>query len=210
MKGTAQMKINRSSLATLARSGRLSIGLGLAISLMSPLGFAAKKDKNQDKNHQDAFIAGDPDETEIAKKVRHELVMLPYYGIFDDLAFKVEGHTVVLLGQVVRPTLKSDAERVVKRIPGVEQVVNQIEVLPASPMDDQIRMAEYRAIYGDPAISTRYGFRALPSIHIIVKNGHVTLEGVVANQGDRNLIGIRANAVPNVFSVTNNLQVEED
>jgi hyperosmotically inducible protein len=206
MKGTAQMKINRSSLARLARRGRLSIGLGLVISLMSPLGFAGKKDKN----HQDAFMAGDPDETEIAKKVRHELVMLPYYGIFDDLAFKVEGNTVVLLGQVVRPTLKSDAERVVKRIPGVEQVVNQIEVLPASPMDDQIRMAEYRAIYGDPAISTRYGYRALPSIHIIVKNGHVTLEGVVANQGDRNLIGIKANAVPNVFSVTNNLQVEED
>ena len=200
------MKINRSSLARLARSGRLSIGLGLAISLMSPLGFAAKKDKN----HQDAFMAGDPDEAEIAKKVRHELVMLPYYGIFDDLAFKVEGNTVVLLGQVVRPTLKSDAERAVKRIPGVEQVVNQIEVLPPSPMDDQIRMAEYRAIYGDPAISTRYGFRALPSIHIIVKNGHVTLEGAVANQGDRNLIGIKANAVPNVFSVTNNLEVEED
>jgi hyperosmotically inducible periplasmic protein len=206
MKGISQMKINRSPLATLGRSGRLSIGLGLAISLMSPLGFAAKKDKN----HQDAFMAGDPDEAEIAKKVRHELVMLPYYGIFDDLAFKVEGNTVVLLGQVVRPTLKSDAERAVKRIPGVGQVVNQIEVLPVSPMDDQIRMAEYRAIYGDPAISTRYGYRALPSIHIIVKNGHVTLEGVVANQGDRNLIGIKANAVPNVFSVTNNLQVEED
>src|ERR1700676_2783491 len=180
--------------------------LALATFLMSPAIFADKKDKN----HQDAFVAGDADETEIAKHVRHELVMLPYYGLFDDLAFKVEGHTVTLLGQVVRPTLKSDAERVVKRIPGVEQVINQIEVLPASPMDDQIRMAEYRAIYGDPSISTRYGFRALPSIHIIVKNGHVTLEGVVANQGDRNLIGIRANTVPNVFSVTNNLQVEED
>ena len=155
-------------------------------------------------------MSGDPDESEIAKKVRHELLMLPYYGIFDDLAFKVEGHTVVLMGQVVRPTVKSDAERVVKRIPGVEQVVNQIEVLPLSPMDDQIRMAEYRAIYGDPSISTRYGYRALPSIHIIVKNGHVTLEGVVANQADKNLIGIKANGVPNVFSVTNNLQVEED
>jgi len=98
---------------------------------------------------------------------------------------------------------------VVKKIPGVQNVVNEIEVLPVSPMDNQIRLATYRAIYGDPTLSTRYGYRALPSIHIIVKNGHVTLEGVVANQGDKNLIGIRANGVPNVFSVTNNLIVEE-
>jgi hyperosmotically inducible protein len=134
--------------------------------------------------------------------------MLPYYGVFDDLAFRVDGGTVTLLGAVTRPTLKSDAERVVKRIEGVEKVINEIEVLPLSPMDDQIRMAEYRIIYGDPAISTRYGYRALPSIHIIVKNGNVILEGVVANQADKNLIGIKANSVPNVFSVTNNLQVE--
>jgi hyperosmotically inducible protein len=93
-------------------------------------------------------------------------------------------------------------------VEGVTEVVNNIEVLPPSPMDDQIRLAEYRAIYGDPALSTRYGFRALPSIHIIVKNGHVTLEGVVANQGDKNIVNIRANSVPNVFSVTNDLQVE--
>jgi hyperosmotically inducible protein len=185
---------------------RLASNLALTAFLMSPAIFADK----HDKNHQDAFVAGDADETEIAKHVRHELVMLPYYGLFDDLAFKVEGHTVTLLGAVVRPTLKSDAERVVKRIPGVEQVVNNIEVLPTSPMDDQIRRAAYRAIYGDPSISTRYGFRALPSIHIIVKNGHIILEGVVANQGDKNLIGIKANGVSGVFSVTNNLQVEEN
>src|SRR6202011_3618706 len=173
---------------------RLASTLALTTFLMSPAIFADKKDKN----HQDAFVAGDADETEIAKHVRHELVMLPYYGIFDDLAFKVEGHTVTLLGAVVRPTLKSDAERVVKRISGVEQVINQIEVLPASPMDDQIRMAEYRAIYGDPAISTRYGYRSLPPIHIIVKNGHVTLEGVVADKADRDLVNLRANSVPGV------------
>jgi hyperosmotically inducible protein len=177
----------------------------LAAGLMALPSFAEK----HDKNHQDAFTAGDANETEIAKKVRHELVMLPYYGIFDDLAFKVEGNTVTLLGQVVRPTLKDDAGRVVKRVAGVEQVVSNIEVLPNSPMDDQIRRAVYRTIYGDPSISTRYGFRALPSIHIIVKNGHVTLEGVVANQADKNLIGIRANGVANVFSVSNDLQVEE-
>ena len=152
--------------------------------------------------------AGPVDESRIAQKVRHELLMLPYYGIFDDLAFRVDGGTVTLLGEVTRPTLKSDAENVVKRIEGVTNVINQIEVLPLSPMDNQIRMAEYRAIYGDPVLSTRYGFQALPSIHIIVKNGHVRLEGVVANEADKNLVGIRANGVPNVFSVENDLQVE--
>jgi hyperosmotically inducible protein len=161
-----------------------------------------------DKDHNDAFVPGQAGETQIAREVRHELVMLPYYGIFDDLAFLVTGNVVTLVGQVVNPTLKSDAGNVAKRVEGVAQVINKIEVLPPSPMDDQIRAAEYRAIYGDPALSTRYAFRALPSIHILVKSGHVTLEGVVANTGDKNLINIRANTVPNVFSVTNNLQVE--
>ncbi len=179
--------------------------LTLVVFLVVPSSFAQK----QDKNHQDAFV-GDPNEAELAKKVRHELVMLPYYNIFDDLAFKLDGGTVTLLGAVVNPTLKDDAGRVVKKVAGVEQVINNIEVLPVSPMDNQIRMAEYRAIYGDPSISIRYGYRTLPSIHIIVKNGHVTLEGVVANQADKNLIGIRANGVPNVFSVTNNLLVENE
>ena len=179
--------------------------LALALFLVAPSSFAQK----QDKNHQDAFV-GDPNEAEIAKKVRHELVILPYYNIFDDLAFKLDGSTVTLLGAVVNPVLKDDAGRVVKKVPGVEQVVNNIEVLPVSPMDNQIRMAEYRAVYGEPSISMRYGYRSLPSIHIIVKNGHVTLEGVVANQGDKNLIGIRANGVPNVFSVTNDLVVENE
>lgn len=163
---------------------------------------------DHDKNHNDVFVRGEVEENHIAQEVRHQLVMLPYYGIFDDLAFRVDGETVTLLGQVSRPTLKSDAENVAKRVEGVSHVVNNIEVLPLSPMDDQIRMAEYRAIYGDPSLSTRYGFRALPSVHIIVKNGHVTLEGVVANEGDKNLMNMRANGVPDVFSVTNNLQVE--
>jgi hyperosmotically inducible protein len=162
----------------------------------------------QDKNHHDAFVPGSADESRIAREVRHQLVTLPYYSIFDDLAFRVDGGTVTLLGAVVRPTLKSEAENVTKHIEGVTNVVNNIEVLPLSPMDNQIRRAEYRAIYGDPEIGTRYGYSALPSIHIIVKNGHVLLEGVVANQADKNLIGIRANGVPNVFSITNNLRVE--
>jgi hyperosmotically inducible protein len=176
----------------------------LASTLMLSVALAEK----HDKNHQDAFIPGDANDSRIAREVRHELVMLPYYGVFDDLAFSVNGGTVTLLGAVTRPTLKSDAENVVKRIEGVTQVINKIEVLPLSPMDDRIRAAVYRAIYGDPALSTRYGYRALPSIHIMVKNGNVTLEGVVANEADKNIANIRANGVPGVFSVTNNLQVE--
>jgi hyperosmotically inducible protein len=171
--------------------------------LLSP-SFGAKKDND----HNDAFIPGDASENKIAKEVRHQLVTLPYYGVFDDLAFRVDGGTVTLFGAVTRPTLKSEAENVTKRVEGVTRVVNTIEVLPLSPMDDQIRRAEYRALYGDPALSDRYGFRAVPSIHILVKNGHVTLEGVVANDFDKNLINVRANGVPNVFSIQNNLQVE--
>ena len=166
-------------------------------------GLAAK-----DKNHNDVFLAGPQDEARIAKEVRHQLLMLPYYGVFDDLAFRVNETTVTLLGRVVWPALKSDAANVVKRIEGVTKVINEIEVLPPSPMDDQIRRAVYRAIYLDPVLSTRYGFRALPSIHIIVKNGRVDLEGVVANEADKNLAYLRANGVPNVFSVTNDLVVE--
>jgi hyperosmotically inducible protein len=178
----------------------------LAVLVLISTGFAAK----QDKDHRDAFVAGDAGESQLAAKVRHELLMLPYYGVFDDIAFKIDGDAVTLIGAVTRPTLKSDAERIVKGIEGVGRVVNQIEVLPLSPMDDQIRMAEYRAIYGDPALSTRYGYRAIPSIHVIVKNGQVTLEGLVANKADSDLVYLRANGVPNVFSVTNNLQIEQN
>ena len=143
----------------------------------------------------------------ILREVRHELVMLPYYGVFDNLAFKVDGSTVTLLGQVTRPTLKSDAENVTKDIEGVERVVNQIEVLPLSPMDDRIRMATYRAVYSTQGLD-RYALNAVPPIHIIVNNGKVTLEGVVANEADKNLAGVKANGVSGVFSVTNNLHVE--
>src|SRR5437773_4944097 len=143
----------------------------------------------------------------LVKEVRHELVMLPYYNVFDNLSYKVDGSTVTLMGQVTRPTLKSDAERVVKGIEGVERVVNNIEVLPLSPNDDRLRLAVYRAIYGDTTLN-RYGLQAVPPIHIIVKNGQVSLEGVVANQADKNVANIRANGVPGVFGVTNNLRLE--
>lgn len=145
----------------------------------------------------------------IARQVRHELVMLPYYGVFDDFAYRVDGSTVTLSGYVTRPTLKSDAENVVKSVEGVEKVVNNIEVLPLSSMDDRIRIATYRAIYGQTGLD-RYALQAVPPIHIIVKNGNVTLTGVVANQGDKDMAGIRANGVSGVFSVTNNLRVESE
>ena len=132
--------------------------------------------------------------------------MLPYFGVFDNIEYSVDGETVTLLGDVTRPTLKSDAENVVKRIEGVEHVVNKIEVLPPSPMDDQLRLALYRTIYGFPALE-KYALGVQKPIRIIVKNGHVTLEGVVDSEADKNLAGIRANAVPGIFSVTNNLQI---
>jgi hyperosmotically inducible protein len=143
---------------------------------------------------------------ELTKEVRHVLVMLPYYSVFDNLAYRVEGDKVILEGQVTRPSIKSDAEAAVKGVSGVNSVESNIEVLPPSPMDDQLRRALYRAIYGEPSLS-RYGFAAVASIHIIVKNGNVTLEGLVDNEGDKNLAGLRANGVPNIFSVKNNLQV---
>ena len=146
----------------------------------------------------------------IVKEVHHELVMLPFYGVFDNFAYKVsQDGTVTLIGQVSRPTLKSDAENAVKRIEGVERVDNQIKVLPASPNDDRIRRAVYRAIYGNDVLS-QYALRAVPPIHIIVDNGNVTLEGVVARQMDKQIAEMQAKSVPGAFSVTNNLKVEEE
>jgi hyperosmotically inducible protein len=145
----------------------------------------------------------------LIKEIRHELVMLPYYSLFDWLQFEVQPDgAVVLKGEVTRPTLKSDAENVVKKIEGVEKVVNQIEVLPLSPNDDQIRRAVYRAIFNFNSPLFRYATVAVPSIHIIVKNGNVTLKGVVANQADSSLANIKAKGVSGVFNVKNELSVE--
>src|SRR3954469_20220767 len=146
----------------------------------------------------------------LIQEVRHELVMLPFYGVFDNLSYKVDPDgTVTLLGQVARPTLKSDAENSVKRIEGVEKVVNNIEVLPTSINDDRIRRNVYRAIYGNSVLS-QYQLRAVPPIHIIVNNGHVALEGVVSRSMDKQIAGVQANQVSGVFSVANNLRVEEE
>ncbi len=145
----------------------------------------------------------------LTEEVRHQLVTLPWYTVFDNLEYRVDGSEVTLFGQAVIPTLKIDAGNAVKNIEGVTKVVNNIEVLPPSPMDDQIRRAEFRAIFGEATLE-RYAMGSVPSIHIVVKEGHVTLEGVVATQSDKDLVNIRANTVPGVFSVTNNLRVEAD
>jgi hyperosmotically inducible protein len=144
----------------------------------------------------------------LTKEVRHELVMLPFYSVFDNLEYKVEGSKVTLIGQVVQPTLKDDAGAAVKHIEGVTEVDNQLKVLPLSPNDNEIRRAEYRAIYGYPSLQM-YSVRSVAPIHIIVDNGHVTLEGSVANQADKDAANVVANTVPNVFSVTNNLQIDK-
>jgi hyperosmotically inducible protein len=144
----------------------------------------------------------------IAKEARHEILMLPYFDVFDNIDLRVDGYNVTLMGQVTRPTLKSDAENAVKDIEGVENVTNQIEVLPVSQNDDRLRVALYRSIYGFTTLQ-RYALPVIKPIRIIVKNGNVTLEGVVDSEADKNVVNIRANGVFGVFSVTNNLLVEQ-
>jgi len=179
-----------------------AMAFALAISVVP--GGAQDKKNSADRT---SMMGGGKGTDRITREVRHELVMLPYYGVFDNLAYRVDGSTVTLLGQVTRPTLKSDAENVVKGIEGVTRVDNQIQVLPLSSMDDRIRIATYRAIFSKPGLD-RYAMQAVPPIHIIVDNGKVTLEGVVANEADKTQANLAANGVSGVFSVTNNLRVE--
>jgi hyperosmotically inducible protein len=187
----------------------LSLAGGLAMTpFVSAFAQSKEKDKGSAARVESPAEMSRRGQDRLMRQVRHELVMLPYYGVFDNLAYRVDGSTVTLLGQVTRPTLKSSAENVVKDIEGVERVENKIEVLPVSPQDDDIRMAAYRAIYGHTALN-RYALQAVPPIHIIVRNGNITLEGVVANEGDKNIAGLQANGVAGAFSVTNNLRVEK-
>ena len=174
---------------------RMSFAIVAILFSLSTLGTAQDRDQVSSRSQE-----------RITKEVRHELLMLPWFGVFDNIAFKVDGNAVTLLGQVVRPSLKSDAENAVKHIEGVDKVDNQIEVLPTSPMDDRLRLELYRAIYGYPALE-KYALGVQKPIRIIVKNGRVALEGVVDNEADKNLAGMRANGVPGIFSVANNLQV---
>jgi hyperosmotically inducible periplasmic protein len=143
----------------------------------------------------------------VAENVRSELIRLPYYGVFDHLAFRVEGRTVILQGKVTRPSLKREAESVALDVRGVEEVVNEVEVLPASPMDDELRMVLYRAIYGSTGLQ-RYALGTSPAIRIIVDSGNVTLEGIVNNETDKNLATMQARSVPGTFEIRNNLRVE--
>jgi len=180
---------------------------GVTLAVCATCGFAQNSNSNE---HNDAFMPGPENEAQIAKQVRHNLLTLPYYSIFDDVAFRVNGSVVTLEGACPGDPpwdIKDAATRAAKKVPGVTEVINNIKVLPLSPMDWDIRRAMVRAIYGDSSIGMRYGYQALPSIHIIVDNGHVTLEGVVDNQFDDTLIRTRANSVPGVFSVTDHLRI---
>jgi osmotically-inducible protein OsmY len=146
--------------------------------------------------------------SDIPHQVHHELAMLPWYGVFDSVGYEVNGTEVTLTGQVTseHAVTKEDAEHSVKSIPGVTKVINSIEVLPPSPFDNQIRRAEYRAVFSKGDLGG-YTMGAIPQVHIIVKGGHVTLEGTVRNQMDKTIAGIAANTVPGVFSVENNLRI---
>ena len=174
-----------------------TISLSLLAAMLMMLAVAQTSAQNLSSNATDR----------ITREVRHELLLLPYYGVFDILSYKVDpSGTVILMGAVARPTLKSDAENVVKKIEGVEKVDNQIKVLPLSPNDDRIRREAFRKIYGAPGL-TKYSWQSVQSIHIIVDNGHITLEGSVDNEADKNVAEIQAKTVSGAFSVTNNLRV---
>jgi len=179
---------------------KLALAAGIFVTLAAPSKAIAQQ--------QAPTVRGSVHAEDVIKReVRHELVMLPWYSVFDNLAYSVNGYRVTLVGQVVRPSLRSDAEDAVKKIEGVESVDNQIEVLPTSINDDQIRRAEFRAIYSQASLQ-RYAEDAVPPIHIIVNNGHVNLEGVVATQADKDVANVQANTVPGVFSVTNNVMID--
>jgi len=178
--------------------GKLIAGAVLSVSLcLAPF---CLSQSTQDKKTQ---------QSRLAEEVRHELVMLPNYSLFDIIEFQIAGvDTVVLSGQVTRPILKSEAENVLRKLERVGKVENKIEVLPVSPQDDRIRVAAYRTIFSKPGLD-RYGQMAIPPIHIIVKNGRITLVGNVENQTDKDLAGLAAQGIPGTFGVTNNLIVKK-
>src|SRR5579864_164677 len=180
---------------------RITKSLGIAALafglLISAAGFAATPAAQKDSQ---------PDKDALQREVLHQLRMLNYYTVFDNLEFGVDGNRVILNGEVTNPVLKSEAVAAVKSVPGVMDIQDNIKVLPVSNDDDRIRRAAYRAIYGDPQL-TKYGFASVQAIHIVVENGHITLEGTVDSQADKNVAGIRANSVPGAFSSKNNLMV---
>lgn len=190
------MRVRKSNLVSAIPAAVLAMLVVIGLTVALPA-------RGSDRNHPKATSVG------LEREVRHQLVMLPYFSVFDDLEFEIrDDNTVVLSGEVTRPTLRSDAVNTVRKLAGVERVVDHIEVLPPSPMDDRIRVALYRAIFSNDQLD-RYALRAVPPIHIIVKNGRVTLVGIVATEADKDVAGIIANRMPGIFSVTNDLTVEK-
>lgn len=182
---------------------RIKMLISTLVLALLPIGLLA-----QNSNSRANAPMSSAEMARVTREVHHQLVLLPWYGVFDDLAYKVDPNgTVTLLGEVRQPTLKKDAENAIKKIEGIENVDNQIKILPTSTLDDQIRLRTFHAIYGNSNLS-RYAVLAVPTIHIIVENGHVTLVGVVDSQSDKQIAGVQAKSVPNVFSVNNNLRVE--
>jgi hyperosmotically inducible protein len=199
------VKLNEEHRVAGRKRGNKTFWAGLTLALSVCLATLPVRAQNSAATRQQA---GSEKPTEgLAREVRHQLAVVPYLSVFDHIAFTLDGNNVSLTGEVVRPTLKSDAEAAVKSIEGVGTVVNQIEVLPASAADDDLRNAVYRAIYEDPELS-RYAVEELPSIHIIIKNGKVALEGQVESEADKNRATARAGFVTNVTSVKNDLVVQ--
>ncbi len=193
------MKLWRSK--SIDRMGMVAMCCVFLLSISSAMVLARGKAADQNQ-------PGSRGQARLMNEVRHQLILLPWYSVFDNLEYTVEGSKVTLMGQVVLPVTKENAGKAVKSIEGVQSVDNQIQVLPPSPMDDQIRRAEFRAIYSFPSFQ-HYSNMAVAPIHIVVNGGHVTLDGVVDNQPDKDAANIRANSVPNVFSVTNNLRTQQ-
>ena len=172
------------------------IVLAMSLAMAAPLALAVPASAS----------VGASGDIQTSERIRKQLVTLPYYGVFDNLAYELQGNTVTLTGQVVRPSTRKDAERRVAKIEGIDRVINNIQVLPVSGFDDTIRVRTYRAVFSSGGLH-RYAMGVNPSIHIVVNGGHVTLEGVVSSRMDSQLAYMAANRVPGVFSVTNNLRV---
>ena len=190
-----------------------SLGLMLAVPLCAAQTNKPAEQSVQTQTQSSAAPASTPTTPlspesfqKLANKIIHELVMLPYYSVYDNLYFRIDGRTVTLLGETPNASTKSSAGNVVKHIEGVDKVINNIELLPPNPADERIRRATYRAIYSYGPLF-KYSHAPVPPIHIIVKNGRVTLEGIVDSESDKQMAGMQANRVPGTFQITNNLRV---
>jgi hyperosmotically inducible protein len=167
---------------------------------------APSLDAQHQRAAKPATTAPKPEEPQLPREIRHQLLVLPYYSVFDYIAFTLEGGKVTLTGYVLRPTLRGDAEAAVKSLEGVSSVKNLIEILPKSSTDDDSRRAVYRAIFEDSTLQ-RYAVSDVPVIHILLRNGEVTLEGVVSSEPEKNLASIRASSVSGITGVINHISI---